>query len=168
MPSNRTRPTRAGSSAQVSSLSQQACRFLNILLFSNKHMLVNISGSFHAGYSDLCECIFAARCAGVWKYARYPNYGGEMLVWWGLWLLSIPVLDGGYWVCVVRGPAKHTPWSYLCTKPSLYSRYCNFLLCVPHNPITGPGDLQNDCIMYCDITELHSDSRGFPDCTFGL
>ncbi|BDA48013.1 hypothetical protein COCOBI_11-2700 [Coccomyxa sp. Obi] len=38
---------------------------------------------------------------GVWKYARYPNYGGEMLVWWGLWLISIPVLEGGYWVCVV-------------------------------------------------------------------
>lgn len=40
-------------------------------------------------------------CAGVWRYARYPNYGGEMLVWWGLWLLAIPVLSGGYWVCVI-------------------------------------------------------------------
>lgn len=45
--------------------------------------------------------------AGVWKYARYPNYGGEMLVWWGLWLISIPVLVGGYWVCVVCGLAAN-------------------------------------------------------------
>ena len=39
--------------------------------------------------------------AGPWKYARYPNYGGEILQWWGLWLLSIAVLSGGYWVCIV-------------------------------------------------------------------
>jgi steroid 5-alpha reductase family enzyme len=38
---------------------------------------------------------------GVWHYARYPNYGGEMLVWVGLWLLAIPALHGGYWACVV-------------------------------------------------------------------
>ncbi|CAL5223231.1 g5710 [Coccomyxa viridis] len=38
---------------------------------------------------------------GPWKYARYPNYGGEILQWWGLWLLSIAVLSGGYWVCII-------------------------------------------------------------------
>ena len=40
-------------------------------------------------------------CAGVWKYARYPNYGGEILQWWGLWLLSIAVLSGAYWICII-------------------------------------------------------------------
>jgi hypothetical protein len=24
-----------------------------------------------------------------------------MMIWWGIWLLCIPVLEGGYWVCVV-------------------------------------------------------------------
>lgn len=24
-----------------------------------------------------------------------------MLVWWGIWLLAVPVLSGGYWLCVV-------------------------------------------------------------------
>jgi hypothetical protein len=38
---------------------------------------------------------------GPWKYARYPNYGGEILQWWGLWLLSIAVLSGAYWICIV-------------------------------------------------------------------
>ena len=37
----------------------------------------------------------------MWKYARYPNYGGEILQWWGLWLLSIAVLSGAYWICII-------------------------------------------------------------------
>lgn len=60
--------------------------------------------------------------AGVWKYARYPNYGGEMLVWWGLWLISIPVLDGGYWVCVVCGLTANLLTlgaHYLCAQTSM-------------------------------------------------
>lgn len=27
--------------------------------------------------------------AGVWKYSRRPNYFGEILLWWGVWLLAI-------------------------------------------------------------------------------
>lgn len=28
--------------------------------------------------------------SGLWKYSRHPNYFGEMLVWWGLYIASIP------------------------------------------------------------------------------
>ena len=31
---------------------------------------------------------------GLWKYARHPNYFGEMLCWWGLFVAMIPVLQG--------------------------------------------------------------------------
>jgi steroid 5-alpha reductase family enzyme len=40
---------------------------------------------------------------GLWRYSRHPNYFGEMLVWWGLFLYVVPVLHG--WAFgVVVGP----------------------------------------------------------------
>ena len=31
---------------------------------------------------------------GVWKYSRHPNYFGEALLWWGLWVYALPGLSG--------------------------------------------------------------------------
>ncbi len=30
--------------------------------------------------------------SGVWKYSRFPNYFGEIALWWGLWLACLPLL----------------------------------------------------------------------------
>jgi len=40
---------------------------------------------------------------GLWRYSRHPNYFGEMLVWWGLFVYAVPVLDGAAFA-VVAGP----------------------------------------------------------------
>src|SRR3546814_8217356 len=32
---------------------------------------------------------------GLWRYSRHPNYFGDALVWWGIWLLAA---DAGLWV----------------------------------------------------------------------
>lgn len=37
---------------------------------------------------------------GLWKYARHPNYFGEMLVWWGVFIIVIPTLDGPTWLTI--------------------------------------------------------------------
>eukprot|EP00043_Microstomoeca_roanoka_P029578 m.22402 g.22402 ORF g.22402 m.22402 type:complete len:308 (+) comp9293_c0_seq2:179-1102(+) len=43
----------------------------------------------------------AAFCdKGPWSFCRHPNYTGEILMWWGLFLMSVPVIrnsnDWGY------------------------------------------------------------------------
>ena len=41
--------------------------------------------------------------SGLWRYSRHPNYFGEILVWWGLFLSAVPVLHGAAFA-VVAGP----------------------------------------------------------------
>ena len=45
----------------------------------------------------------ASSTAGLWRYSRHPNYFGEILVWWGLFVYAVPFLDGIAFA-VVAGP----------------------------------------------------------------
>lgn len=40
---------------------------------------------------------------GLWKYARHPNYFGEITVWWGLFVYSLGV-STTYWGISIMGP----------------------------------------------------------------
>ena len=42
---------------------------------------------------------------GLWAYSRHPNYFGESLQWWGLWLLSVSIPNG--WIGII-GPITIT------------------------------------------------------------
>jgi len=42
---------------------------------------------------------------GVWRYSRHPNYFGDAVVWWGLWLMSGAAV-GAWWTAV--GPLLMT------------------------------------------------------------
>ena len=43
---------------------------------------------------------------GLWRYSRHPNYCGEVLFWWGLFLFALAA-DPGYW-WAVAGPLAMT------------------------------------------------------------
>ena len=40
---------------------------------------------------------------GLWRYSRHPNYFGEILCWWGIFLSAAPSLSGPAWFSVL-GP----------------------------------------------------------------
>ncbi|KAF6163546.1 hypothetical protein GIB67_002551 [Kingdonia uniflora] len=40
---------------------------------------------------------------GLWKLTRHPNYFGEIFLWWGIFVASMPALKGAEWL-VILGP----------------------------------------------------------------
>lgn len=40
---------------------------------------------------------------GLWKYSRHPNYFGEILLWWGLFVAVLPTLSGWAYL-LIAGP----------------------------------------------------------------
>lgn len=54
---------------------------------------------------------------GLWHYSRHPNYFFQSLLWWGLFLMALPV-----------------PWGWLTVLAPLAMLY--FLLCVTGIPLT--------------------------------
>ena len=40
---------------------------------------------------------------GLWYYSRHPNYFGEMLVWWGVFVYGIGFYAGASWLTII-GP----------------------------------------------------------------
>lgn len=60
---------------------------------------------------------------GLWKYSRHPNYFGEILMWWGIFLMATSV-PGGWWTII--SPLTIT---FLLTRvsgvPMLEKKYAN-------------------------------------------
>ena len=74
--------------------------------------------------------------SGLWKYARHPNYFGEMLVWWGIYIFIIPY---GTWYLFFLSPLvitffllKVSGIPFLQKKQEKNPKYRDYVKAVPN------------------------------------
>jgi steroid 5-alpha reductase family enzyme len=39
--------------------------------------------------------------SGLWSWSRHPNYFGEIVLWFGVTIIALPVLQGWQWVTLI-------------------------------------------------------------------
>lgn len=77
--------------------------------FAVAGIVVWIAGMVFEVVADLQKQAFRADPAnkgefirtGLWSRSRHPNYFGEILVWVGVFVVAVPVLQGWQWVAVL-------------------------------------------------------------------
>jgi len=80
---------------------------IGIVLFSLGLLIESISDAQKFRYRSTPENKAHWVDVGLWKYSRHPNYFGELLVWWGLFIVVVPLLRGFDWLTVL-GPLSIT------------------------------------------------------------
>ena len=57
---------------------------------------------------------------GLWKYSRHPNYFGEILFWWSLYLFAL-ITELSFWWMII-GPLSITILFYILSIPMMEER----------------------------------------------
>lgn len=72
-------------------------------------MVLSVFGLVYETVADYQKTTFKKKhpktliTTGLWAYSRHPNYFGEVLVWWGIFVMVLPYMRGLQFL-VVLGP----------------------------------------------------------------
>jgi len=58
---------------------------------------------------------------GLWKYSRHPNYFGEIVMWWGIYCIVLPLPQG--WWTIVSPVTITVLLAYVSGVPMLEKKY---------------------------------------------
>lgn len=61
--------------------------------------------------------------SGLWKHIRHPNYTGEMLFWWGIYLFALAANPDYWWMII--GPLAITALFFFISVPMMDKRMVN-------------------------------------------
>lgn len=61
-------------------------------------------------------------CTGLWAYGRHPNYFGEIMMWWGVWVIFVSVFGLKQGVCMLGGPVAMTAMFRFISVPLMEKR----------------------------------------------
>lgn len=59
---------------------------------------------------------------GLWKRGRHPNYFGEIMMWWGVWLMYVSVVGLSEYVWFILGPISVTVLFCVVSVPLMENR----------------------------------------------
>lgn len=59
---------------------------------------------------------------GVWKHGRHPNYFGEIMMWWGIWLVYVSIVGLSVNTWYIAGPLSVTVLFCVVSIPLMEAR----------------------------------------------
>lgn len=59
---------------------------------------------------------------GLWRYSRHPNYFGEAVMWWGIWIIACG-LQSGWWITLYSCFSMTLALRYVTGVPFVEKKY---------------------------------------------